>query len=134
PVELVIVRERVRVGPDHVSVNERGAFSGAAVRGGFFKSAQAFDNVGAVNFREVEVREILDELRYAAAWSVDLDGHGNGVAVVFHHKDDRQLFIRGGVERLPEFALRGRSVAQRGVDNLIALELNIAPLAVVAFM
>ena len=41
------------------------------------------------------------------------DRHRNRVAVVLDQEDDRKLQVAGGVERLPEFALAGRSRRRR---------------------
>src|SRR6185437_16004110 len=92
------------------------------------------DDIGSVNLGEVEVVEILDELRDAAAGRVDFHRNRDGIAVVFNNEDDGKLLVRGGVERFPELALRGRAFADGDVDDLIALELNVAPLTVVAFV
>src|SRR5580698_6408144 len=82
----------------------------------------------------MEVGKILYEFRDVSAGSVDLDGDGDGVAVVFDNEDDGQLRIRGGVQGLPEFALRCRALADGDIDDLVALEGDVTPGAVVAFV
>ena len=101
------------VRPDAVAVHKRRPKAGAAVLRGSLKGAQADLRIGAVDLGKVEVGEVGHQLRDVSAGRVHFDRHADGVAVVFHAEDDRQLLIRGGVERLPELALRGGAFAER---------------------
>ncbi len=76
--------------------------------------------------------EVGDELGDAAAGGVDLDGHADGVAVVFYAEDDGELLVGGGVERLPELALRRGALADAGEDDFVVVELNVVEGAIVA--
>src|SRR6202165_5893657 len=91
------------------------------------------DGVGAVNLFEMEVWEAGDEARNIAAGGLYFHGHGNCVFVVLHAKNYRQAEVGCGIQRLPEFAFAGRTVAERDVGDLVALELDILKLAVIAF-
>ena len=65
------------------------------------------------------------QLRDRAAGRVDLDRHRDGVAVVLHQEDHRQLEVGGGVERLPELALAGGAVAGGAEHDLVAVRLLV---------
>jgi len=130
-IELVIVRERVGIGADDVAVDEGGTEAGAAVFGSSLKSAQAGFGVGAVDFCEVEIGKICDQLGDVSAGRIDLDGNTDGVAVVFDEKDDGQLGVGGGVERFPEFALRCGAFAEAGEGNLVGVERDVVKRAII---
>ena len=49
------------------------------------------------------------------------------------HEDDGQLLVGGGIERLPEFALRGGALAHAGQHHLVPVEGHVAIGAIVAF-
>src|SRR6202047_2821993 len=91
------------------------------------------DGVGAVNLFEMKVGETGDEARNVAAGGLHFHGHGNRVFVVLHAKNYRQAEVGCTVQRLPEFAFTGGAVAERDVGDLVALELDILELAVIAF-
>src|SRR5580700_8760199 len=91
------------------------------------------DGVGAVNLFEMKVGEAGDEARNIAAGGLHFHGHGNRVFVVLHAKNYRQAEVGCTVQRLPEFALARRAVAERNVGDFVALELDILELAVIAF-
>ena len=82
----------------------------------------------------MKVGEAGDDLRDIAAGSIDLNGNGDGVAVVFDGEDDGQLQIGGDAEGLPELALAGGTLANGDIDDLVAVELNIFIGTVVAVM
>ena len=60
-VELVVVRERVRVGPYNVTMHKRRSEARAAVFRGGLKCAQADFGIGAVNLGEMEIGEVCHE-------------------------------------------------------------------------
>ncbi len=122
PVELLVVRERVRVGADDLRVDERRAFALAAVLDGALQSLQRLDRVGAVAAFDKQVGEAFDQAGHVAARGLHLDGDADGVAVVFDEEDDGQLQVARRVQGLPELALARRAVAGRAVDDLVALE------------
>ncbi len=72
-VELVVVRERVGVGPDAMAVDKRRPLARAAMRRGGLKGAQAGLRVGAVHLGKVEVGEVGHQPRDVAAGRVHLD-------------------------------------------------------------
>src|SRR3984885_1158549 len=82
-VELFIVGKRVRIGPDYVRVDQRGAFAGAAMFGGAAQRGIAFQRLGAVAFFDVQIRIISYQFGNAATGSLDFYRNGNGVTVVF---------------------------------------------------
>jgi hypothetical protein len=61
------------------------------------------------------------ELGNRAARGVDLHWDRDGVPVVFHQEDDRQLEIARGVERLPELSFTRGSVTRRAEHHFIAM-------------
>ena len=126
-----VVAERVRVGTDDVAVNQRGAMSGACVGDCLGHRRIAGERVRAIDFGEVEVGEVRDQLGDVSAGSVDLDRGGDGVLVVLDDVDYREFGVAGGVERLPEFALAGGAFADRDVDDFVAVELDVFVVAIV---
>ena len=121
-VQDLVVRERVRVGPDDVRMDERRPRALAAVFGRPHEHFIGGDRVTAVHFLDEQIGEIADELRHRAARRLHLDRHRDRVFVVLDEEQHRQLEIGRGVERLPEFALARRAVADRDVDQLVALD------------
>jgi len=59
-IELVVVRERMRIRPDAMAVDEGGTVTGAAMGGGGLKSAEAGFGIGAIDFSKAEVGEVGD--------------------------------------------------------------------------
>src|SRR5271156_5274370 len=102
--------------------------------GSLLKSTIGGDVVSAVDLSKVEVGEIGNQTRNISARGIDLNRHRDGVAVVFDDKDDRKPFVRGGIERFPELSLRGGTFADGDVDALVAVELDVAPGAVISLM
>ena len=100
-------------------------------RGRSLKGAQAGLGIGAVDLGKVEVGEVGHQAGDVAAGRVHLDRDADGVAVVFDAEDDGQLLVGGGVERLPELALRGGTFAEQVSDDLVAVELDVVEGAVV---
>ena len=86
------------------------------------RSCVTFERVRAVAFLDVQVREIRDELRDAAARSLRFDGNGNRVAIVFDEKENRNAAKRGRVDGLEKFAFAGRSFSAGDVHDFVALE------------
>ena len=119
PVELLVVREGVRVGPHDVPVDERGALALAGVRERVPERVVRREVVAAVHLDDEEARVRAHEARDRAAGRVHLDGHRDRVAVVLDDEDDGQLEGRGGVQRLPELALGRRALADRHDDDLV---------------
>jgi hypothetical protein len=46
-----------------------------------------------------------------------LDRHGDGVAVVFDQKQNRQAIQAGGIQRFPELAFAGGAIAAGGYQR-----------------
>ena len=131
-VELVVVGERVGVRPHAMAVDKRRSASCAAVRRRLLKRAQAGHGIGAVHLGKVEVGEVGHQPRDVSARRVHFNRNADGVAVVFHAEDHRQLLVRRGVERLPELALRGRALAHARQHHFVAVELHVVKGAIVA--
>src|SRR5207237_1604221 len=66
----------------------------------------------------------LDDLRDVATRRLDLDGDRDCVAVILDEAYDRKLERARGTERLPEFSLAGRPVADRHVGHFARRELR----------
>ena len=131
-IEPVVVGERVGVAADAVAVDKGRPQAGAAVGHGALKGLTTCLRIGAVHLGKVEVGEVGHQAGDVAAGRAHLDRSADGVAVVFDAENDGQLPVGGGVERLPELALRGGTLAQQGEDDLVAVELDIVEGAVVA--
>ncbi len=116
----------MRIRPNHARVHHRGALPRAHVGDGFAHHAQAGEEIRAVDRRDVQAGERRQQARHVPAGSLDLDRDRNRIAVVFDEIEERQPPGAGGVERLPELALAGRALAERCVDDLVALESRFA--------
>ncbi len=130
-IEPVVVGERVGVAAYAVAVDKGRPQARAAVGHGALKGLITCLRIGAVHLCKVEVGEVGHQARDIAAGRAHLDRSADGVAVVFDTKNDRQLPVRGGIERLPELALRGGTFAQQGEDDFVAVKLHIVEGAVV---
>ena len=106
-------------------MHQRRTLAGAAVLDCLDHGAVAGDSVRSVDLGEVEVGKVCDEPGDVAARGVGLDGSGDGIAIVFDDVEDGELCVRGGVERFPEFALAGRTLADRDVGDLIAVKTDV---------
>ena len=81
-IEFFVIRERVRVGTDHVRVHKRRSDPRAAMRHGARQGSVADDWIGAVNLLEMEVGKTRDQARNISARSLHLDRHRDRVAIV----------------------------------------------------
>src|ERR1035441_8756900 len=115
-----------------MTMHKRGPLAGTAVFRSLLECAQADFWISAVDFSEIEVWEVSHEARNIATGGVDLDGHTDGVAVVFNAEDDGKFLIGRGVESFPEFALRGGAFTEASENDLIAVKSHIVISAVVA--
>ncbi len=120
------------VQPHAMAMNQRRSASRAAMRSRFLKGTQANHGIVAVDLGKVEVGEVRHQPRNVSARRVHLDGHADRVAVVLNAEDHRQLSIRGGVDRLPELALRSRAFAHASQSHFVAVEVHVAKGAIVA--
>src|SRR6202521_2089480 len=109
----------------HMRVDERRAATLAAILHRVLADGIAFERVGAVAFRNMQIRKAANKFRNAAAGSLHFDGYGNGITIVFDEIQKRQLLGTSNVEGLPEFAFTRRSVSTGDVDNLIALVVDV---------
>ena len=82
----------------------------------------AREQITAIHFLDVEVREGRDEPGNRSAGRVDFDRDGDGVAVVLDEVDDGQLEVGGRIQRLPEFSLRCCAVAGGDEHHLVTME------------
>ncbi len=131
-IQLVVIRLRVGVDADQVSVNKGRPVTRTAVLCRSLECTQARHGIGAVHLVKVEIREIRNQPRNVSARCIHLNRDADRIAVVFDHENDRQLAIRGRVQRLPELTLRSRALAYRGENHFIAVEGDIAKGAVIA--
>src|SRR6266568_4957436 len=92
-----------------------------------FANRVTLERVCAVAFRHMQARKIAHESRDAGPGSLDLDGHGNGVTVVFDEIKERQRPQTRRVQRLPEFAFACRAVSGGHADNLVRLKSHELP-------
>ena len=115
----LVVRQRVRVGPDHVRVHQGRALPLPGPLGGLGERVVGGERIAAVHLDDLQVGEPDHQLGDGAAGGVHLDGHRDGVAVVLDEVHHRKLEIAGAVERLPELALGGGAFARRHQHNLV---------------
>ncbi len=130
-VEAVVVRMGVRIGAGDMAVDESGTLAGAAVGDGGLEGMHARDGIGAIDFRDVEVREVGKQARNVAAGGVDFNRNGNGVAVVFNDDEEREFAIGGDADGFPEFAFAGGAFTDGDVDDFVAVEAGRVELAIV---
>src|SRR6266511_1562123 len=121
-VQHLVIRERVRVGSDHLGVHERGAAALAAMLCRAQQHVVGGDGVAAVHFLDQQVGEVAHQLRHRAAGRLNLDRHRDRVLVVLDEEQHRQLQVAGGIQGLPELAFAGRAVPRGDVDQLVALD------------
>src|SRR5512141_1418266 len=112
----------MRVGSDHVGMNERRSLSGSRIVDGARHRVVAGEEIAAVNFLDVEIREGANQLRYRSTGSAYLDGNRDRVAVILDEIDDRQLQVGGSIERLPELTFARRSFSSRYEDDLVVVK------------
>ncbi len=124
-VKFFVVGKRMGIGARYVRVNESGSATLAAILNGGLADGVAFERVGAVAFGDVQARETAREFGDAAAGGLHLDGNGNGVAVVFNQVKQRKLFGAGGVQRFPEFAFAGGTIACGDINNFVGFVANM---------
>jgi len=91
-IELLVVRQRVRVWPHAVAVDKGRTQACAAVCNRGLEGAQTGLRVGAVHLGKVKVRKVGHEAGDVAARRIHLHRSADGVAVVLHAEDDRQFF------------------------------------------
>ena len=106
-------------------VNECRTAAGPHVSRGAPHDDIALERVRAVDFLDVEVREVPHEARDAAPGGVDLHRHGDRVSVVLHEEEDGKLQVGGGVDRLPELSFRGRAVPRAHEHDLIRFHVRL---------
>ena len=114
------------VGADDVRVDEGGALPAPAVLDGVAQRVVGLEEVAAVDLGQEQVREAAHQLRDRSAGGVDLDRHGDRVAVVLDEEEDGQLQVAGGIEGFPELAFRGLAFAGRHENDLVLLEPALA--------
>ena len=92
----------------------------------------AGNRVCPVDLREVEVGKVRHQPRDIPPRRVRLHRSRNRVLVVLDHIHHRQLPIARRVQRLPELTLAGRSLPDRHIHHLVAVEAHILVVAIVA--
>ena len=117
----LVVGQGVAIGPNHVGVNQSRPLSGAGVLRGLREDVEGGEHIAAIHFLNEETGKSGQQLGYGPAGGVDLHRHRDGVAVVLHQEDHRQLQVGRGVERLPELSLTGGPVARGAENHLVAL-------------
>ncbi len=122
PIHHLVVRERVRVGTNHVRVHERGTLPLSRVVDRARHRRIRGDEVAAIHFLDEQSRERCEQLRDVAARRVHLHRHRDRVAVVLDHVHHRQGEIARARDRFPELALARRSLARGDVHDLVLRE------------
>src|SRR5271166_363605 len=128
----IVLGKRVRIRPDHMSVHKRRAITAANVIERSFEGRITRQRIGAIHLGKMEVRKSLHQIADVPARSANFYGNRNGVLVVFDEVKQRQLEIRGCVQRLPEFAFTGGAVTGGDVSHLVTMEGHVLELAIVA--
>ena len=113
-VETLVIGERVRIGPRAAGVHQNGRLLAAAVRDRLGHGGVGGEEVAAVAFEDLQVRESGNQPGDVAAGGLLFDGDRDGPAVVLDQIQDGKLLQAGDVERFPEFAFAGGSVAGGG--------------------
>src|SRR5688500_3130810 len=111
-VHRLVIRQRVRVRPDDARMHEGRAATLPRVFNCAAHRIVACDQVAAIDFLDIEMRERSDELRYRAARGAHLHRDGDGISVVLDQIDQGELEIRCRIERFPELAFARRAVAR----------------------
>ena len=117
-VVAVVVRFGMRVQPHHPGLDEDRPAPAARVGEGPPQGLDAGQRVGAVDADDLQPRERRHEAGDVAARGLELDGDGDGVAVVLDQVEHGEPAGAGGVQRFPELALAGAPVAERHVDDV----------------
>ena len=92
-IETFVIRQRMRIRPDYVEVDESRAMTGTAIVDCLLQCGVADDRVGAINFVKMEIREASHEARDVASGGLHLNRDGNRVLVIFHAEQDRKLAV-----------------------------------------
>src|SRR5215467_8870990 len=124
-VELFVVGERVRVGANDMSADERGAAALADVVDCLLGDGVRLERVGAVDLGDLQSGKIANQFGDTAARGLHFNGDGDGVAVVFDEVEEGKLFGAGGVKGFPEFAFAGGAVTSRNVDDFLGIEMHV---------
>ena len=122
PVHGLVVRSGMGVRAGRVGVQQRRSPAFPAPRHGLARGPVAFEQVGPVTLDDLQIREAGEQPRYVAAGGLHLDRDRDRVLVVLDQEQDGQLEVAGRVERLPELALRGGSVARGAEHDLVVRE------------
>src|SRR5262245_21806672 len=116
----------MRVGTNDLRMDQRRPFPRPHVRDSVAHRLVAREVIGAVAPVDLKSREVFDDAREVTAWRLHFNRCGDGVAVVFDEVEHRKYTRARGVERFPEFAFAGRSLADGDERDLIALEFRRA--------
>src|SRR5262245_3813125 len=107
-------------------MDQRRTFTRTHVRDGSAHGLVTRQVIGAVAPVDLKSREMLDDAREVTAWRLHFNRCGDRVAVVFDEVEHREYPRARGVERFPELAFAGRSLADGDEGDLVALELRRA--------
>ena len=122
PVQLFVVRQRMRVWSDNARMNQRRPFPLACEVYSSVERVVTRQQVTAIHFFDEEIRKGTNQLRDAAAGGIYFHRNRDGVAVVLDQIDGRQLEVRGGVERFPEFTFTRLAFTGRDEHDFVLLE------------
>src|SRR5580693_3417758 len=100
----------MRIMPNYMRVDQRGAATLAAIVNGFLADRVAFEGIRAVTLGDVQARETARQARNAAAGGLHFDRNGDGVAVVFDDVKQWKFFRAGDVERFPKLTFAGSAI------------------------
>ncbi len=102
----------MRIRPRDVGVHQRRTAPFAAVLRRRLHGPVGGQEIGAVHLLPEQPRKTGDQFGDAAARGLAFDGNGDGVAVVLHQVEQRQVAQARRVQGFPEFALAGGAVAR----------------------
>ena len=120
-VELLAVRQRVRVGPNHMRMHHRRSLALPHIVHGPLHRRIRSKQIAAVHLFDVEVGEAGNQRADRATGRLRLNRNADCVPVVFNHVEHGQLEHAGAVQRLPELALARRTVARRDIHHLVRM-------------
>ncbi len=117
---LLVVGERVRVRARHRGVDQSRSLSRAHALDRLGASRAHLEVVAPVENRHVQAADAHHHLRHRRGGLIARP-HRDGVPVVGDHVEHGQAEAAGGVQALPELALRARAFAERHVGDLVSV-------------
>ncbi len=116
----------MRIGPDDVRVNQRGALALAAPGRRFGQRLRRGREIAAVHLPPQKMRKPFQQPRDVAAGGLFLDRNRDRVVVVLDQEQQRKPIQAGDVHGLPEFAFAGGALAGGDQRHFVALRVQVA--------